>query len=144
MGFFMGAVGYVDRFLAAIPGARRIGYVTLEENSLNKLRDNLKKLGKEMATGDQDKYCYRGAYGKFILIEHKNNLTTLYAHLSRQIVKENDIVKRGDLIGYVGKTGYAIGPHLHFTVYGTPVLMKQSRVCGLMPFGGYLNPLDYL
>ena len=54
MGFFMGAVGYVDRFLAAIPGARRIGYVTLEENSLNKLRDNLKKLGKEMATGDQD------------------------------------------------------------------------------------------
>src|SRR3989338_6784572 len=100
--------------------------------------------GRVMATGDQDKYCYRGAYGKFILIEHKNNLTTLYAHLSRQIVKENDIVKRGDLIGYVGKTGYAIGPHLHFTVYGTPVLMKQSRVCGLMPFGGYLNPLDYL
>lgn len=100
--------------------------------------------GKVIAIGDQDKYCYRGAYGKFILIEHENNLTTLYAHLSRQIVKENDIIKRGDLIGYVGKTGYATGPHLHFTVYGTPVLMKQSRVCGLMPFGGYLNPMDYL
>ncbi len=101
--------------------------------------------GKIVAVGNQDRYCYRGAYGKFIVIEHNNNLTTLYAHLSLQAVKEGDSVKRGDLIGYVGKTGWATGPHLHFTVFaGNTFAMEPSRYCGLMPVGGDLNPLGYL
>ena len=101
--------------------------------------------GKVIAVDNQDKYCYRGAYGKYIVIEHENNLTTLYAHLSLQTVKKGDIVKRGDLIGYIGKTGYATGPHLHFTVYSSATfIFKQSKSCGIMPFGGDLNPLQYL
>lgn len=101
--------------------------------------------GKVLAIDNQDKYCYRGAYGKYIIIEHENNLTTLYAHLSLQTVKKDDIVKRGDLIGYIGKTGYATGPHLHFTVYSSATfIFKQSKSCGIMPFGGDLNPLQYL
>src|SRR3989344_998325 len=72
--------------------------------------------GKVLEAWDQDRYCYKGAYGKFIVIEHENNLTTLYAHLSLQAVKKGDLVNRGDLIGYVGSTGYATGPHLHLTL----------------------------
>lgn len=96
---------------------------------------------------DQDKYrgCYRGAYGKYIVIKHDNNLVTLYAHLSRYIVKKGDRVERGDLIGYVGRTGYATGPHLHLTVYAGPTFyMGVSRTCGPMPLGGDLNPTQYL
>jgi len=96
---------------------------------------------------NQDRYCYKGAYGKFIIIEHENNLTTLYAHLSLQTVKKGDYVNQGDLIGYVGQTGYATGPHLHFTVYASQTfILKSSKVnCGpIMPFGGDLDPLQYL
>jgi len=96
---------------------------------------------------DQDKYrgCNRGAYGKYIVIRHENNLMTLYAHLSRYVVKKDDKVERGSLIGYVGKTGYATGPHLHLTVYAGPTFyMGVSRTCGPMPYGGDLNPAQYL
>lgn len=97
------------------------------------------------ATGDQDLYCRKGAYGKFIVIKHKNNLTTLYGHLSRIITKTGETVKRGDLIGYMGTTGYSTGSHLHFTVYASPTFyMGPSKSCGSMPFGGDLNPGLYL
>ncbi len=101
--------------------------------------------GKVIAIGNQDNYCYRGAYGKFIVIEHENNLTTLYGHLSLQIVKNGGIINRGQLIGYVGRTGYATGPHLHFTIYASQTFyMGSSKTCGSMPYGGDLNPMDYL
>lgn len=101
--------------------------------------------GTVVATGNQDLYCRKGAYGKFIVIKHNNNLVTLYAHMSRQIVQRGDTVYRGGLIGYSGRTGYATGPHLHFTVYAGPTFyMGPSKVCGQMPYGGDLNPLGYL
>src|SRR3989338_93091 len=103
--------------------------------------------GKILEVWNQDNYCYKGAYGKFIVIEHKNNLTTLYAHLSLQTVKKGDEVKRGDLIGYIGSTGYATGPHLHFTVYASQTFrIGPSKVnCGpVMPYGGDLDPKQYL
>jgi murein DD-endopeptidase MepM/ murein hydrolase activator NlpD len=101
--------------------------------------------GTVVASGDQDRYCRRGAYGKFIVIKHRNNLTTLYAHLSKILVQEGNTVGRGDVIGYVGKTGYATGPHLHFTVFSSPTFyMGPSNMCGPMPFGGDLNPLQYV
>lgn len=101
--------------------------------------------GKVIAMGDQDLYCRKGAYGKFIVVEHENNLTTLYAHLSRFAIQNGQAVSRGQLIGYVGRTGYATGPHLHLTVYASPTFyIGASRTCGPMPLGGYLNPLDYV
>ncbi len=101
--------------------------------------------GKVVAVGNQDSFCPRGAYGKFIVIAHDNNLTTLYGHLSGYIVKVGDTVTRGQLIGYVGRTGYATGPHLHLTVYAGPTFyMGASRTCGPMPFGGDLDPAKYL
>lgn len=101
--------------------------------------------GKVAMTGNQDLYCPRAAYGKFIVINHENNLTTLYGHLSLQVVKEGDGVERGQLIGYSGNTGWATGPHLHFTVFARPTFeIKQSRYCGLMPIGGDLDPMKYI
>ena len=102
--------------------------------------------GVVLAVGNQDAYCPRGAYGKFIAIRHDNNLVTLYGHLSLQVAKEGQEVNRGDLIGYTGMTGYTTGPHLHFGVYdGQTFKIAPSKFCGpKMPFGGDLNPKNYL
>lgn len=55
-------------------------------------------------------------YGKMIIIKHPGNLTTVYAHNSRNLVKKGSKVKRGQMIARIGKTGRATGPHLHFEV----------------------------
>lgn len=101
--------------------------------------------GEVVALGDQDRYCYKSAYGKFVVIRHNNNLTTLYAHLAWIAVSLGQKVKKGEVIGYVGNTGFSTGPHLHFTVYFSPTFrMTQSTYCGPLPIGAPLNPLDYL
>lgn len=97
------------------------------------------------ATGNQDNYCYKGSYGRFIVIKHNNNLTTLYGHLSVISVKTGETVKRGQIIGYSGNSGFTTGPHLHFTVYYSPTFqMNKSNSCGPMPIGAPVNPLLYL
>jgi murein DD-endopeptidase MepM/ murein hydrolase activator NlpD len=84
-------------------------------------------------------------YGKYILIRHDNGLSTIYAHLSRQVVKTGSEVKRGEIIGYSGNTGYAFGPHLHFGAYlSSTVKLQQVSGAGLVPVGYTLDPLDYL
>ncbi len=96
-------------------------------------------------TGNQDQFCRKGAYGKYIVIRHSNNLVTLFAHLSQISTTPGSQIKRGDIIGYVGNTGYSTGSHLHFTVYdGNSFSMRSSKSCGLMPSGGDINPLSYL
>lgn len=59
---------------------------------------------------------WSGGYGRLITIKHDEVYTTMYAHLSRfaRGLKKGDHVKQGDLIGYVGATGTATGPHLDF------------------------------
>jgi len=54
--------------------------------------------------------------GRTILISHKGGYTTVYCHLSKFLVKPGHRVKRGDIIGEVGKTGKALGPHVHYEV----------------------------
>jgi len=95
--------------------------------------------------GNTDTICPGGSYGKWIIVEHPNNLSTLYAHLSSVSVVKGAPVARDDVIGYSGSTGYVTGPHLHFTVYATNTYqLRKTKHCGLIPAGGYLNPLDYL
>lgn len=101
--------------------------------------------GTVSAVGNQDAYCPRGAYGRFTTITHTNGLVTLYAHQSKQVVSVGQEVKRGDVIGYVGVTGYATGPHIHFTVYAQSTFkIGATRVCGPGPQGGDVNPLNYI
>ncbi len=101
--------------------------------------------GVVIAAANQDRYCWKGAYGKFVVVRHYMGLTTLYAHMSLYTVKEGDTVKRGDIIGYVGTSGLATGPHLHYTVYDTSTFyIDGSRSCGpVMPFGGSIDPRNY-
>ncbi len=62
-------------------------------------------------------------YGKHIIIDHGDNIKSIYAHLDKIYVFEGQEVKIGDEIGRVGSTGWSTGPHLHLEtrVYGIPV-----------------------
>lgn len=65
----------------------------------------------------------RGGYGKIVKVDHGNGYESWYAHLARIKTKRGKKVKRGQLIGKLGKTGRASGPHLHYEVRkdGKPV-----------------------
>lgn len=105
--------------------------------------------GKIVKVGNNDRGVSRWnkfQYGKYIIIQHQNNLATLYGHLSRQIVKEGQTVNRGDVIGYSGNTGYAFGPHLHLTVFWAPSIQYKAvpPAAGVVPIGVTIDPVDYL
>lgn len=57
-----------------------------------------------------------GGYGNLIVVRHYNGLETVYGHLSKINVKQMQVVKAGDVIGFGGSTGRSTGPHLHFEV----------------------------
>ncbi len=59
---------------------------------------------------------YSAAYGNYVVINHGGGVSTLYAHMSKRAVSKGDVVSQGDVIGYVGSTGYSTGPHLHFEI----------------------------
>jgi murein DD-endopeptidase MepM/ murein hydrolase activator NlpD len=82
--------------------------------------------GTVIGTGNTDVSCPKGSYGKWILIRHNNGLSTLYAHLDLIKVSEGQAVSVGDVIGYTGNTGYATGPHLHFTVFASDGVQVAS------------------
>ena len=60
--------------------------------------------------------CWYGGYGRYIEINHDFGYRTVYAHMSRMIVSPGEYVSKGQVIGYVGSSGYSTGPHLHFEV----------------------------
>ena len=70
------------------------------------------------------KYEARG-YGKYVVIRHGNGLETIYGHMSKHLVAEDEIVEAGQPIGLGGNTGRSTGSHLHF----------ETRLCGVA-----LNP----
>lgn len=106
-------------------------------------------------TGDTDLTCPNASYGKWVLLEHDNGLSTLYAHLSYIQVQTGQQVGLGQIVGYSGTTGYSTGPHLHFTTYATQGVKitqfpSKSIYCKgkvyTMPVAdqrAYLNPLSY-
>ncbi|MDD4931521.1 MAG: peptidoglycan DD-metalloendopeptidase family protein [Candidatus Colwellbacteria bacterium] len=94
--------------------------------------------GKIFAVGNNGKY----QYGKYIVIKHTDNFFTLYAHMSRQSVSVGESVKKGQVIGYSGNTGYSTGAHLHFGVYQS-VELKGFAGAGPVPVGITMNPADY-
>jgi murein DD-endopeptidase MepM/ murein hydrolase activator NlpD len=67
--------------------------------------------GKVLLSADNFYYA-----GNFIIIDHGLGLNSMYLHLSESLVKEGQIVKKGEIIGKVGTTGRSTGPHLHWSV----------------------------
>jgi murein DD-endopeptidase MepM/ murein hydrolase activator NlpD len=68
-----------------------------------------------------------GGYGMAVVIDHGGGLATLYAHQSRLAVSRGDQVARGQVLGYVGCTGYCTGPHLHFEVWENEIRVDPMR-----------------
>ena len=75
------------------------------------------------ASGRVISASYSGGYGNLVVIDHGNGLATAYAHQSSMAVSPGQQVSQGQVIGYVGSTGFSTGPHLHFEVRvnGSPV-----------------------
>jgi murein DD-endopeptidase MepM/ murein hydrolase activator NlpD len=96
--------------------------------------DYAAKIGTPVKAAGDGKIIHRGAkggYGRTVIIQHGQTYSTLYAHLSRynKKAKSGQKVKQGDVIGYVGKTGLATGPHLHYEfringVHRNPLTVK--------------------
>ena len=70
----------------------------------------------------------RRGYGNHVIIDHGYGYKTLYAHMTKYIVRKGQKVKRGEVIGYVGSTGTSVAPHLHYEV------IKDGRK---------INPVDF-
>lgn len=58
------------------------------------------------------------SYGNYVILDHGDGYRTLYAHMSAFAVKQGDVVQQGQIIGYVGDTGYSFGCHCHFEMFG--------------------------
>lgn len=59
---------------------------------------------------------WNGGYGSYVVISHDNGSQTLYAHMSKVSAYDGEDVEQGEVIGYVGMTGLATGPHVHFEI----------------------------
>lgn len=80
----------------------------------------------------------RIGYGKEIIIDHGFGYETLYAHLSKFKVKKGDVVKRGDVIAFIGNTGTSTAPHLHYEV-----IKNGKKVDPRNYFFKDLTPVEY-
>jgi murein DD-endopeptidase MepM/ murein hydrolase activator NlpD len=83
---------------------------------------------KASATGVVQQAAWNGGYGRFVSIDHGDGMTTCYGHMSAIAVAPGQRVTRGQVIGYVGSSGYSTGPHLHFE-------MREG--------GSTVNPLQF-
>ncbi len=85
------------------------------------------KVGDQITPFMAGKVIYAGeifwGYGKHIIVDHGNHITSIYGHLDKIYVVPGEKVTPGQIIGREGETGWATGPHLHFqiNVYGIPV-----------------------
>ena len=72
---------------------------------------------------------YDEAYGNMVTVNHGDGYSSLYGHMDYSTVSAGDYVSQGEIIGYVGSTGWSTGPHLHFTIYYN---------------GADVNPMNYV
>jgi murein DD-endopeptidase MepM/ murein hydrolase activator NlpD len=102
--------------------------------------------GTVIATGNQDNYCPRRGFGKFVAVDDQtNHLILWYAHLGNISVSPGGIVKKGTQIGTVGATGFETGTHLHFSIFKEAGFsMTPRNGCGPDPTGHDVDPLSYL
>lgn len=84
---------------------------------------------KASASGKVTVASYTYVWGYYVTINHGNGFSTLYAHMTNYIVSYGQYVSQGQVIGYVGSTGYSTGNHLHFTIYYN---------------GSTVNPMNYI
>ncbi|MGB2087142.1 MAG: M23 family metallopeptidase, partial [Psychroflexus salarius] len=94
------------------------------------------------ADGVVIKSSYTRGNGKYVKVRHTSTYTTQYLHMSRRAVNVGDYVKQGDIIGYVGSTGLATGPHVcyRFWVNGRQVDPYKQDLPDAEPMAEKLKP----
>jgi murein DD-endopeptidase MepM/ murein hydrolase activator NlpD len=115
---------------------------------LNRIRahkgvDYAAQTGTPVKTTANGKITFRGkkgGYGNVVIVQHGETYSTLYAHLSKfkQGLKTGSSIKQGDIIGYVGKSGLATGPHLHYEfrvngIHKNPLTVKLPKAEPIKP-----------
>jgi murein DD-endopeptidase MepM/ murein hydrolase activator NlpD len=80
------------------------------------------------AAGKVELAAPSGDYGNLVVVDHGYGLITRYGHLSKFAVWPGREVKRGDVLGYVGATGRATGPHLHYEILANGKLMNPLQL----------------
>lgn len=80
-------------------------------------------------SGTVTEAAYGEIYGNYVTINHEDGYSTLYGHMEYSTVSAGQWVSQGEVIGYVGSTGWSTGAHLHFTVYY---------------YGSHVNPMEYI
>ncbi|MDD5456442.1 MAG: M23 family metallopeptidase [Candidatus Margulisbacteria bacterium] len=83
------------------------------------------------ASGDVISVGWDGGYGYAAIVDHHNGFRTIYAHLSKFLVKSGDSVKKGQLIALAGSTGLSTGPHLHYEVRYNNTPINPTRYLNL-------------
>ena len=83
--------------------------------------------------GRVSKAGYSRANGNFVFIRHNSRITTKYLHFQKRFVKTGQRVKQGQIIGLVGATGYATGPHLHYEFLLDGVHRNPRKITKLLP-----------
>ena len=125
--------GEISKIINPIVSWPATGKITLEfgQMSLYQLYhtgiDIANIVGTEITPLYEGTVTYAGevswGFGKHIIIDNGDNVSTIYAHLSKIFVFKGQKVSRGDVIGKMGTTGWSTGPHLHFqiNIYGIPI-----------------------
>lgn len=110
---------YKGRFIWPVKG-KVISYFGVRGGKNHKGIDIAAQEGTKIVAADSGTVIYSDNklknYGNVIIIKHADNFITVYAHNKVNFVKENEVIKQGQVIGEVGKTGNAEAPHLHFEI----------------------------
>lgn len=81
---------------------------------------------KATRAGTVTKATYDGASGYYVTVNHGDGFSSSYLHMTHFIVKAGDKVSQGQVLGYVGSTGWSTGPHLHFSIYYNGVAQNPA------------------
>ena len=79
------------------------------------------------ANGTVIKSSYSRGNGNYVTIKHNNKYTTQYLHMKRRKVKVGEFVKQGDIIGWVGMTGFTSGPHVCYRFWKNGIQVDPFR-----------------
>lgn len=119
---YRGTKNPYDYGVAFLSSPTRGGYMTSgygeRWNSFHKGIDIAGNIGDDVLVSMDGEVIYAeyndGGYGNLIMVKHEDDMITYYGHLNDFYVKVGDKVKKGDIIGAIGNTGFSTGPHLHF------------------------------
>jgi murein DD-endopeptidase MepM/ murein hydrolase activator NlpD len=85
-----------------------------------------------------------GSFGNLVIVQHAGGFQTKYAHLSRYArgISRGDRIRQGDVIGYVGSTGGATGPHLHYEFLVNGVHQNPRTILDRLPKAESIDPAE--